>query len=67
MKNLETKKLSRDQMKSVLGGSMVGGHCVSDIACSKDQYCADIEPVSGYGYCKKKVVDPSAAKVLITL
>jgi len=65
MKNLETKKLSRNEMKSVLGGSIVF-RCSSDLSCQKGYYCDKPEGSgdSVGGTCVKKETE-NAARVAI--
>ncbi|MFA6084972.1 MAG: hypothetical protein WC743_11475 [Mucilaginibacter sp.] len=53
MRNLETKRLTRNEMKSVLGG--IGRKCQIDSDCPPGQYC---ESGANRDQCAVKEVDP---------
>ncbi|MBK0380549.1 hypothetical protein [Mucilaginibacter segetis] len=59
MKKFEKNQLTRNEMKSVLGGLVENSrHCSSNITCKADEYCADISEETMFGTCKKKEKDP---------
>jgi len=52
--NLESKKLNREQMKSVLGGYVDMPHCIGNSQCSKGYYCDIPEGSLKGGTCVKE-------------